>query len=65
MQNYPNLELQGTGVLVGFIDTGIDYTHPEFAGKISEYSYNATYIHYPIKKSNHFLHLLKNLLLNS
>lgn len=30
VQNYPNLELQGTGVLVGFIDTGIDYTNSIF-----------------------------------
>ena len=30
VQNYPNLELQGTGVLIGFIDTGIDYTNPIF-----------------------------------
>ena len=27
---------------VAVIDTGIDTDHPEFAGKISEYSYNAT-----------------------
>ncbi len=30
VQNYPNLELQGTGVLIGFIDTGIDYTNSIF-----------------------------------
>lgn len=30
IQNYPNLELQGTGVLIGLIDTGIDYTNPIF-----------------------------------
>lgn len=30
MQNYPNLELKGAGVLMGFIDTGIEYTHPAF-----------------------------------
>ena len=30
VQNYPTLELQGTGVLVGFIDTGIDYRNPLF-----------------------------------
>ena len=32
----------GSGVTVAVIDTGIDTDHPEFAGKISEYSYNAT-----------------------
>lgn len=30
MQNQPVLSLKGTGVLVGFIDTGIDYTNPLF-----------------------------------
>ena len=33
---------KGSGVTVAIIDTGIDTDHPEFAGKISEYSYNAT-----------------------
>lgn len=33
---------RGSGVTVAVIDTGIDTDHPEFAGKISEYSYNAT-----------------------
>ncbi len=32
----------GNGVTVAVIDTGIDTNHPEFKGKISEYSYNAT-----------------------
>ncbi|MCR5694652.1 MAG: leucine-rich repeat protein [Clostridia bacterium] len=32
----------GQGTVIAVIDTGIDYTHPEFAGKISEYSYNAS-----------------------
>ena len=32
----------GSGVTVAIIDTGIDTDHPEFAGKISEYSYNAS-----------------------
>ena len=32
----------GKGVTVAVIDTGIDTDHPEFAGRISEYSYNAT-----------------------
>lgn len=30
VQNYPALELMGNNVMVGFIDTGIDYTHPVF-----------------------------------
>ena len=30
VQNYPSLNLQGTGVLIGFIDTGIDYQNPVF-----------------------------------
>ena len=34
---------RGDGVTVAVIDTGIDTDHPEFAGRISEYSYNATY----------------------
>ena len=32
----------GSGVTIAVIDTGIDTDHPEFAGRISEYSYNAT-----------------------
>lgn len=30
VQNYPTLNLQGTGVMIGFIDTGIDYRNPVF-----------------------------------
>lgn len=30
MQNQPNLALKGTGVIIGLIDTGIDYTNPLF-----------------------------------
>ena len=30
IQNYPTLNLQGTGVMIGFIDTGIDYTSALF-----------------------------------
>lgn len=30
IQNYPTLSLQGTGVMIGFIDTGIDYQNPIF-----------------------------------
>lgn len=30
VQMQPALNLKGTGVLLGFIDTGIDYTHPAF-----------------------------------
>lgn len=33
---------RGSGITVAVIDTGIDTDHPEFAGRISEYSYNAT-----------------------
>ena len=33
---------QGADITVAVIDTGIDTDHPEFAGRISEYSYNAT-----------------------
>lgn len=32
----------GFGITVAVIDTGIDTDHPEFVGRISEYSYNAT-----------------------
>ncbi|MDF2587065.1 MAG: hypothetical protein K0S41_906 [Anaerocolumna sp.] len=30
VRNQQNVELKGQGVLVGFVDTGIDYTHPAF-----------------------------------
>ena len=30
IQNYPTLDLQGTGVMIGFIDTGIDYQNQVF-----------------------------------
>ena len=30
VQNYPTLELMGSGVLLGFVDTGIDYQNPIF-----------------------------------
>ncbi|MGN0398888.1 MAG: S8 family peptidase [Blautia sp.] len=30
VQNLPALELKGQNTLIGFIDTGIDYTHPAF-----------------------------------
>ena len=33
---------KGSSITVAVIDTGIDTDHPEFAGRISEYSYNAT-----------------------
>ena len=41
MQNVWSIS-QGAGITVAVIDTGIDTDHPEFAGRISEYSYNAT-----------------------
>ena len=37
-----NYGYKGNGVTVAIIDSGIDTDHPEFAGRISEYSYNAT-----------------------
>lgn len=30
IQNYPTLQLKGQGVMIGFVDTGIDYTNPIF-----------------------------------
>ena len=33
---------KGSGTTVAVIDTGIDTDHPEFSGRISEWSYNAT-----------------------
>lgn len=30
IQNYPTLQLKGAGVLIGFVDTGIDYTNDVF-----------------------------------
>lgn len=30
IQNYPTLQLKGEGVMIGFVDTGIDYTNPIF-----------------------------------
>lgn len=30
IQNYPNLELMGDGVMIGFVDTGIDYENAVF-----------------------------------
>lgn len=30
VQNYPTLQLQGSDVLIGFVDTGIDYQNPLF-----------------------------------
>lgn len=36
MQNYPGLNLKGQGVLLGFIDTGINYTNPAFLSETGE-----------------------------
>ncbi len=30
IQNYPGLNLQGEGILIGFVDSGINYTNPVF-----------------------------------
>lgn len=30
VQNYPTLMLQGCGIMIGFVDTGIDYRNPVF-----------------------------------
>ncbi len=30
LQNYPTLQLQGNGIMIGFVDTGIDYMNPVF-----------------------------------
>lgn len=36
MQNYPSLNLKGQGVILGFIDTGINYTNPAFLTETGE-----------------------------
>ena len=36
------MNYRGSGIIVAVIDTGIDTDHPEFVGRISPYSYNAT-----------------------
>ena len=36
MQNYPGLNLKGQGILLGFIDTGINYTNPAFLSETGE-----------------------------
>ena len=46
--NYLNIgnswqHVKGGGKTVAIIDTGIDTDHPEFQGRISDWSYNATY----------------------
>ena len=33
LQNYPTLQLMGEGIMIGFLDTGIDYTHPVYRRK--------------------------------
>lgn len=32
VQNYPTLQLQGSGIMIGFVDTGIDYQNMIFRG---------------------------------
>lgn len=32
VRRQPGLDLYGSGVLIGFVDTGIDYSHPAFIG---------------------------------
>ena len=32
VRRQPGLDLYGTGVIIGFVDTGIDYSHPAFIG---------------------------------
>lgn len=34
--NYPGLELRGQGVMIGFVDTGIDFTNPVFQNAIGD-----------------------------
>lgn len=34
IQENPYLDLRGQGVLVGVVDTGVDYTHPAFLNQI-------------------------------
>lgn len=36
MQNYPGLNLKGQGILLGFIDTGIQYDNPVFLSETGE-----------------------------
>jgi subtilisin family serine protease len=36
MQNYPNLNLKGQGVALGFVDTGINYDNPAFLSETGE-----------------------------
>lgn len=47
--------LEGAGVLVGVLDTGIDATHPEFAGKIvhfREFDRNGGVVHGPVRDAD-------------
>ena len=30
MRRMPGFDYRGNGILIGFVDTGIDYTHPVF-----------------------------------
>jgi subtilisin family serine protease len=61
--DYVNIEntwssATGKNITVAILDTGIDTDHPEFVGRISEYSYNASedkivkYLDIPIQHCN-------------
>ena len=36
VQNFPALELKGNGIMVGFVDTGIDFQNPVFQNEIGD-----------------------------
>ncbi|MDD3279083.1 MAG: S8 family peptidase [Lachnospiraceae bacterium] len=36
IQNYPGLQLKGNGVIIGIVDTGIDYTNPVFSDALGK-----------------------------
>ena len=47
VQNQPSLDLKGRNVIVGFIDTGVDYTHSAFLTYLSIYR---SFIYWSAKK---------------